>query len=452
MGAWDYSQGMPDSYWQGVGYDGNDFGSGQTDAQGNSGQTPGGVDNWLSKMGYTPASRNGAYNTTENSFLDRAGNPVANSQFSVSNDDPEFWLAAMAATGAVGGGVMGAMNVAEGLPAAMTLGQSTGLGALQGAMSSAGGPGGTPTLGGAFKGALSGGLGSAINEFNPAGYAGVTDSNLSAGINRGITGATLAAASGSNPVSAGVMGALPGAVNYGADKMGLFDDTTNGYSPAPWMQSGGSPVQQELGTANNYSPSPWAGNNGTGLDSSAPAGGGFLDHIKSIAGSIFGNNGSGPSMPGGKSMGNWAEGLAGMYMANKQRQMANSYLNQIAGNRSAYSKQMESNLARKFAAGGRRSDVGGQAQALQSSLAELDSRNAPAVANLNNQSLQGGMGMFQNGLWLGNKQGWFGDSPANTMPSTNPTMPNYQINLPSLNNSPGMDYSLDPKRKFGGGG
>lgn len=400
----------PDSYWSNLGYD--PYNPGQP-ITGNNENTMGNEDpalrNWFNSKGYTLASSPDYANPggKTNAILDKDGNMVKNSNYYMAPDsDPMFWSFANAMGGMATGGFLGQMG---------TLG-NTALGAGVGASNAV--HSGNSVLKGAFTGALGGGLGSLTADLNPAGMVGVTDPNLSSAVNKGISGGVSAAVNGGNILQSAALGAIPDVANYGAAKMDFSGDTgaSGGYSPSYWRNE-----NSVIGSGTNQSMSPYTGMSNFSNGNFAPVVNNtssrqegdmnpFMSHIKSIYDGIFGNAGSGTNFNmGGKSLGNWAEGLAGMYMANRQRKQAGELLNTIQGNRNAYQTQLRSRLARQAAAGGRAADIGGQETALQSGLAELDARNAPAVMNLQNAQLGGLMNMFRGGLNLGGKQGWFGD-------------------------------------------
>jgi hypothetical protein len=186
-----------------------------------------------------------------------------------------------------------------------------------------------------------------------------------------------------------------------------------------------------------------------GNDSLAPtaratsAGGGLADQVLSLVGDF--------KIPDLK-YGDIAQGLAGMYMGQRQRRMARDMRRQIAGNRGAYESQLRNNLQRKDAAAGRRSDYAGRETQLQASLAELDSRNMPAMNQLSAMETSGLGSMLNAGLVTGNRLGWWGQQPSLQ------TTPNYSAQLPSLSTlgSQPQSYSLmdDQNRnkyRLGGG-
>jgi hypothetical protein len=162
-----------------------------------------------------------------------------------------------------------------------------------------------------------------------------------------------------------------------------------------------------------------------------------------------------PSSP--QQFGDLAQGLMGMYAGYRQRRDAKKLAGSFSANRGAYEQQLQKDLMRRDARAGRRSNYEGRATELQAKLAELDSRNAPALSALNQQQMGGLINMFQSGLRYGGKSGAFGDG-------YNPNVPTAPAStmLPSTWNQPQpADYSLGslnfgntPKRKglLGGGG
>lgn len=149
--------------------------------------------------------------------------------------------------------------------------------------------------------------------------------------------------------------------------------------------------------------------------------------------------------------GDLAQGALGMYGAYKQRKMARDLQSQIGGNRKAYQTQLTRDLQRRDAASGRRSNYSGRATELQSSLAQLDSRNAPALAQLQQAELGGLVNMFQTGLRYGNKAGWFGSPDTQQQPAMQPQQPLYLPSLIGQQQGP-QDYSVDQQRKIKLGG
>lgn len=112
----------------------------------------------------------------------------------------------------------------------------------------------------------------------------------------------------------------------------------------------------------------------------------------------------------GNSLAQLAGGLAGMYSANR----AGNELGGLAGNlksmygqNSPYAKQLRQTLERKDAASGRRSQYGPREVELQARLAEMNSRNAPHLANIYQQNSGNRNAMLNNLLKLGQQSGAF---------------------------------------------
>jgi hypothetical protein len=100
----------------------------------------------------------------------------------------------------------------------------------------------------------------------------------------------------------------------------------------------------------------------------------------------------------------------GIYSSIRKRRDARDQAQQLSsmfGPNSAYSKQLQQSLARRDAAGGRRSQYGPRNVELQARLAEMNSRNAPAIAAANQTADQGLNSIFNNVLNVANKGGLF---------------------------------------------
>lgn len=113
-----------------------------------------------------------------------------------------------------------------------------------------------------------------------------------------------------------------------------------------------------------------------------------------------------PNSPTGT--GDMAQGLLGMYSGYRRQRAAKELRNQIGGNRGSYETALRNNLQRRDAASGRRSNYGGREVELQAALAQLDSRNAPALSQLNDARYSGLESMMRSGLNMGGNMGWFG--------------------------------------------
>ena len=85
-------------------------------------------------------------------------------------------------------------------------------------------------------------------------------------------------------------------------------------------------------------------------------------------------------------------------MGGLQYRRARKLEKEMGARRGAYEGNLRRQLERRDAASGRRSNYAGRETQLQASLAELDSRNMPAMMALNNSQFGGLANMFQSGL------------------------------------------------------
>jgi len=231
-----------------------------------------------------------------------------------------------------------------------------------------------------------------------------------------------------------LMGAAPGLANYAGEtsydpyqmKFENNQLVPANYSQAPWADS--SPTMTSIMADSNSYSLP-ASNQSTTQEVSGPTPS-FSDKLFQT----LGFDGGTPAAFNSNNIGSWAEGLAGLYAGNKQRKMARDMMRSYGTHRGAYEKQLQRQLQRRDAASGRRSDYGGREVALQSALAELDSRNAPSMMNLQSQQLGGIGSMLQTGLRLGSKLGWL-PTPSYNAPAQQPGYTGPQ-SLSSLNMAP----------------
>jgi len=142
---------------------------------------------------------------------------------------------------------------------------------------------------------------------------------------------------------------------------------------------------------------------------------GFKDIFSKITGWGQDSNGSPGGGWGGTSSGlNPLQTALGMYTAYKNYKDAGTQmngLNNLWKPDGAYATQLQSDLERRDAAAGRRSDYGGRAVSLQAALAQHAAQMAPAMAQLNQQRTGQRNQLMMNGL----KSLW----PTNN-PTTNP--------------------------------
>lgn len=283
-------------------------------------------------------------------------------------------------------------------------------------------------------GAMAGGLGSMMPDVT----GGYVDSDvLRSGINGAVRGGVGSAVGGGDWKQGAIQGGIRGGISgYGgppddlpgtlggtmADADGETSATLGGYTTPAQADaniSGGIGTKQALGA----SPS-WG----------SPELGTFMQSIL-------------PQSPEG--WGHLGEGLLGIYSGYRQRKDAKNLMGMVGGRRDAYGKQLQQALQRRDAATGRRSDFGGRAVQLEAKLAELDSRNAPGLMQLQQASTGGMLDMMRSGIRYGGKAGWFGDR-------YNPAVQQQQAVMPSLSAPPPVTNSMsfDPYDRFrreGGG-
>jgi hypothetical protein len=242
-----------------------------------------------------------------------------------------------------------------------------------------------------------------LSQYTPdvAGYAGITNPLASEAINSAARGGVSAAVGGGNIGKGTLAGGLQGLFSAGLDK--AFTPSTN---------SGGNSVN------------PFFSNLRSSLG---------LDNVT------------------GKDVGDFAQGLAGVYTGYQQRRQAKDLMSMVGARRGAYETQLRNNLARKDAASGRRSDYAGRETQLQAALAELDSRNAPGMQQLMNAKLGGQTSILQSLLRLGGKQNWFGDQ----VPKQNYALPtNVSFSMPPAPSTDPYDMASlfrQQKGRLGGG-
>lgn len=263
------------------------------------------------------------------------------------------------------------------------------------------------------------------NELFPAtGASSLSDIgyNVAAGAGRG---AVSSGVQGNSMTEGAKAGAIGGGLVSGGSYLGnLFSSPQEGYQPRSYGQGlynettqqssapqqeradyfrpeGYEAPQQSKGSAYVASGSPSAYNSTktTGPDETS---GGLPQQFSDFINTLL------PSSP--SRFGDTAQGLLGMYSGYRRSRAAKELRNQIGGNRGAYEQQLRANLRARDAASGRRSNYAGREVELQSSLAQLDSRNAPALAQLNDARYGGLDQMFRSGLSMGSNLGWFGSS------------------------------------------
>lgn len=295
------------------------------------------------------------------------------------------------------------------------------------------------------RGAAGGGLSGALP--STAGTVGIENPHLASAWDGAVKGGVGAAAQGGDRSEIGqgiVTGAAPGLASYGSSQMsapesyvstspgqGFLNDMKQ-QSAAPGASPSPTFAKEPMATSYVPSSSPAAYTNVSGQKSAlsfeSPTLQAFMDKVV-------------PQNAG--QWGDLAQGLMGMYAGHRQRKDAKDMMRRISGRRDAYGQQLQGSLQRRDAATGRRSNYDGRAVELQAKLADLDSRNAPAYAALQNNSMGGLATMLQSGLRYGGKSGWFGPEYTKDQGRVNPTIMPAPANLSSMSTPYEMQNSLD---------
>jgi len=397
--------------------------------------------NYLAQNGYQLGVKDlGGGNMLTQTF-GKGGNAVGQGSYwnQSAFDSPEFGAIVGLLAAAGGGLAAGGLAAGAGYGAGTAVGSAaSGAGAgFAGTLSQ------TADVGQALKGAAYGGLtGGAIGAVNPAGMAGVTDpmyarainSASGAGLNAGLHGGNI----GGSVLNSLATSGLSAAGNYGLGMLGdnqgglkmpdssgydfggSNDFRLNGGDLGLGVGNYGMPDNLGSFTTNPYTPQPSSFNYGSPNDfNMAGSGlglGGGPDTMQTPSG--LGNYGSNPytqaqapSAPtqeenpvkaglmkalnaGGQALGQpgrmdtMASGLMDLFNRYRQNQASRSLsgnLSSLYGQNSPYAQQLAQTLLRHDAASGRRSQVGPRSVELQARLAELNSRNAPMLNQLNNQ-------------------------------------------------------------------
>jgi hypothetical protein len=177
--------------------------------------------------------------------------------------------------------------------------------------------------------------------------------------------ATLAALTHSNPVLSGIVGIANIAANMNSNPigsiMGNLGSTLGNAIAGPIGGVIGGSAGGSIGTPSGV------GVTGVGSDPSASAGENMTDYMKLLP------------------------GLGSLYLQNKSANQFSGMASNLAslyGQDSPYSQMLRQQLTRQDAAGGRRSQYGTREVELQAKLAQLNSQNAPQIAQFQNAALQ----------------------------------------------------------------
>ena len=411
-----------------------------------------GLQDYLKSSGSTLQERNRGGTGYKNmgqfdrGLFSASGSPIGNIQTGdYGNDMSElgFALGSMflnpaggVVAGGAAGGIGGSLASNPGTAAAINAGAS-GAGAAYGS-------------GAEGNDVLKAGASGAASAYMPniAGYAGISDPNLQGAVNGGIRGATLASINGGDARTAALQGALPSLASYTADSVTPYFqglDDMQGTIGGNMADADG----ETSATLGGIASTAQVNADDQRKQALADTSGFQMPELNSFFSRLI------PNSP--QQFGDLAQGLMGMYAGYRQRRDAKKLAGSFGSNRGAYEQQLQKDLMRRDARAGRRSNYEGRATELQAKLAELDSRNAPAQMQLQQQQMGGLLQMLQSGLRYGGKSGAFGDS-------YNPNVPTAPAStmLPSTWSQPQpADYSLGnlnlggmPKRRglLGGGG
>ena len=382
-------------------------------------------------------------NTGYKSLYDLNTNKIYGTPTFYNNEDPMFQLGSSA--------VLSLAN-----PAAL----GTALGATGGTASLLGGgllgsAGSMLTGSDPLKGFALGGLGTFMPDV--AGYAGINNTVAKNAINSGLKGGLSAAIQGgdigANALLSGAVGglnSLSGLFTPGAGEMpdvGTIGGEMNALDGESYAGSAGQPGTDLWNYWGNPTAPTTTDNRRTTQSENSGEGGSLFDSVSSL---LFPTEGKGV-FGSNLQFGDLAQGLAGLYSNYRQRRDAKEMLRGISGRRDAYSQNLQRSLQRRDAASGRRSDYAGRDVQLQASLAELDSRNAPAISQLNQQRQQGLAGMLAGALRMGGRAGILPIGKSNPMTYS---LAQSGVPLgPQVTPDPNM-YSLangDPRlKRFGG--
>lgn len=279
--------------------------------------------------------------------------------------------------------------------------QTVGNGALRGAgvngaMTAAQGGDMNDILKNAAIGGVTGGIGGGIGYANPAEYAGISDPSyqryannaLSASVNAGATGGNIGQALGRSAIGSGVNYAGNGVANYvnsGGGDMPLGDMPDIG-TLGGTMQGEGSQLGENSATLGGMGSNLQAGADAAASYNTPQMGSNpFIPMVQQALGLVAPNGSGGVS---GNGLGNMTGSLMGLYSAYQKRKQLGQLqggLQGLYGQDSPYAQNLRSQLARRDAAGGRRSQYGPREVELQAKLAGLNAQMAPTLANIMGQ-------------------------------------------------------------------
>ena len=392
---------------------------------------------------YSNSTLRGLFSNTTNAPVDPTITPTGYGGSSAiqtfNNDDQVFKMASLAAAGLINPAFIGTQLGATGLGASALGGGIMGTNAAL--------FNGAKTLKDVGMGALTGAAGAGIGKINPAEYFGVTNPIASRALNGATRAGISAGMGGGDPVRAALSGGLVGGLN--GMSAGSLSSGTGSIDDLPGTIGGNIDMAEGIGQGEPMSPALTESNMQTaGLDPTAFAGTPLeRSYAQSATGresapqsntitDIF-SNGIPTPFGGRVGLGDFAGGLMGLYQAYDQRKRAKNLAGQLAGNygpNSAYAQRLRSELQRRDAAGGRRSQYGPREVDFQAKMAGLNAQMAPTLSNLDQQVGNSNWTMANSILNLGHL---FGKGPDKVSSQQLPTLqqpmakPNYSLGNPN---------------------
>lgn len=347
---------------------------------------------WLGKNNYTPKIQTyqggyGGQGGQMRGIFDSTGKPVSGIQQVDNgslNDSLAFTMGSMFLNpmgGVAAGGATGGLGG--------TLSSGTTAQAINGASSGALGAAGNG--GNILRGAAAGGLATGYTP-DIAGSMGAGDGVLGSAINGAAKGGLQSYLGGGSAQTGATMGGIQGGLSsLGGDDMYDLPGSGTAYDA-----NGESSVTMGGSTLPAFASTPQQEDQQAKISSTwgSQALGDFMGNLL-------------PSSREG--FGDLAQGLLGMYSGYRRNKAAKDLMGRFGANRDSYASSLRGQLQARDARSGRRSNYAGRETELMGKLAELDSRNAPAMSSLSEAKLGGLEQMLSAGLRWGGKSGMFGD-------------------------------------------
>ena len=269
------------------------------------------------------------------------------------------------------------------------------------------------TGGNPITGAVQGAVSAGVPGMNLGQQVGIESPGIQNIFNRGVSGGINSALAGGDPIQGAVSSAAPAALGT------AFQSLSGGNKNMMNFDYGSSApgyLDQMIGrTSVPYQP---LGDAGVVPQQSMPEMSipGYNTEATSVPNQQTMATQAGISQPPSQAPA-WAQGLSGIFgiysaldNMNRNRKLFNN-LNGMFGSGGSYAKQLRQKLERQDAARGRRSDYAGRQTQLDAALAQGQMSVAPALANIGNAQNQGLMSLFNNALKLGTNEdlgNWLG--------------------------------------------